>query len=298
MRGVAAAPPGLARLNDADPGPLAEDLTEISGSRPWADVMLAGRPYATVDALLAAADAAVAGQDRVQIAEAVAAHPPLGGRTRAGSRSEGEQSTLAGSLAGDADELARLNERYVDRHGHVFLLCAEGRTADEVLAAIRDRIDLDADAAWDETVEHLRRINRLRLAKYVGADPAEANAANADATAAGVALELTDASGELVASGVTDDDGRWRAPDGITAGALAAIILNVVLLGVPREETDEEMAEDARHQVEAACPSLREGADGAARGHARPVSRDDASRSGGAGAGESPEPVADGADRA
>lgn len=45
---------------------------------------------------------------------------------------------------------------------------------------------------------------------------------------------------------------------GITAGALAAIILNVILLGVPRGETDEELADDARHQVEAACPDLTE----------------------------------------
>ncbi len=157
----------MAFINRADAGHLAEDFAELSGSRPWADAMVAGRPYHSLDELLKKADATLAAQDRILIAEAVKAHPPLGGRTRSGSRSEGEQSALTDSLGSAADELRELNDRYIERHGHVFLLCAEGRGADEVLEAIRARIGKDAETAWTETVEHLRRINRLRLVKYV-----------------------------------------------------------------------------------------------------------------------------------
>lgn len=159
----------VAPFNIAERRTLTADLVRLTGSKPLARKLVAGRPYLTLDTLLDAADAGLKELDRLATAEAVAAHPPLGGRTTAGSRPACEQSALqAGLDDATAAELRDLNDEYTRRHGHVFLYCASGRGPAEVLEELRRRLAGAPEDAWADTVEHLRRINRLRLTSYLG----------------------------------------------------------------------------------------------------------------------------------
>ena len=133
--------------------------------------MAAGRPYAGLDTLLDAGDRAVAELDRDDLAEALAAHPRIG-QQAAGSSTEAAWSRKEQVAVGAADDqvqaaLAEGNRAYEERFGHVFLIRADGRSAEEMLAALRERLGNDPDTEWREVAEELRQITRLRLERLL-----------------------------------------------------------------------------------------------------------------------------------
>jgi OHCU decarboxylase len=96
--------------------------------------------------------------------EAFAAHPRLGERGGvARNSSEKEQSRIMGAADETLAQLAEGNRRYEARFGHVFLISAAGRTAEEVLAALRKRMDNDPVTEVRVAAEEQRKITRLRL---------------------------------------------------------------------------------------------------------------------------------------
>lgn len=73
--------PGLTRFNTLADGEAAPALHEVCASAAWGETVLAGRPYATEEALLAASDAAMAELTAADLADAMAGHPPIGARS-------------------------------------------------------------------------------------------------------------------------------------------------------------------------------------------------------------------------
>ncbi|OPF78559.1 OHCU decarboxylase [Streptomyces antioxidans] len=159
---TSSAPPGLARFNAADDRAAAALLSSVCASRTWGAAVAAGRPYATVGKLLDASDAAMAQLTAADLAEAMAAHPPIGRPAPGDAASAREQS---GVRDAERAELLELNLAYQERHGHVFLICATGRTGEEMLAALRARIRHDADTERDIVRTELGKINRIRLTR-------------------------------------------------------------------------------------------------------------------------------------
>jgi OHCU decarboxylase len=136
------------------------------GSTRWAQMMAAARPFAAFAAMEAAADAAWASLDRADWLEAFAAHPRIGDATRSAWASE-EQS---GSRAADDEVRARLaagNRAYEARFGYIFIVCATGRSASQMLAGLEDRLANDAAIELRVAGEEQRKITRLRLAKLL-----------------------------------------------------------------------------------------------------------------------------------
>ncbi len=126
----------------------------------------AARPFATFDALLQTADDVWAGLAVDDRREAFAAHPRIG--ERGGSVwARGEQAGAAGA----SDEILRAleagNHEYEERFGHVFLINASGKGAEEMLDALRERLGNDPDAELAEAAEQQRQITRIRLEKLV-----------------------------------------------------------------------------------------------------------------------------------
>ncbi|SNS11077.1 2-oxo-4-hydroxy-4-carboxy-5-ureidoimidazoline decarboxylase [Actinacidiphila glaucinigra] len=164
--------PGLARFNAAGGPEAIALLHEVCASRSWGAAVTAARPYDTLDALLAASDDATADLTPDDLAEAMAGHPPIG-RPRPGDPvSAREQGGVRDS---QREELLALNLAYQERHGHVFLICATGRTGDQMLAALKERIGNDPGTERETVRTELGRINRLRLTRLVEAakeDPA------------------------------------------------------------------------------------------------------------------------------
>ncbi|MEC3997834.1 2-oxo-4-hydroxy-4-carboxy-5-ureidoimidazoline decarboxylase [Actinacidiphila sp. DG2A-62] len=202
--------PGLARLNDAAAPAAAQLLREVCGSTAWCAAVAAGRPYADLAGLLAASDAAMAALTAADLAEAMAAHPPIGRPAPGDPASAREQSGV-----GDAEraELLRLNAEYQQAHGHVFLIRAAGRTGAQMLAALKGRIGNDPDTEREIVRTELAGINRIRLTRLAGAaaepetaqTPAAADAAaTPDATTptASVSTHILDTSRGRPAPGV------------------------------------------------------------------------------------------------
>ena len=157
------------RLDGFDAAPEAEALAALAGccsSAEWARRVAAGRPYGTVDAVVAAADSALAGLDEGQIDAALAAHPRIGERSEHAS-SQREQATVASAAADVLDALAAGNRAYEQRFGHVYLVCADGRPAAELLAVLHERLGHEPAEERRVVRAELGRINALRLRRLL-----------------------------------------------------------------------------------------------------------------------------------
>jgi 2-oxo-4-hydroxy-4-carboxy-5-ureidoimidazoline decarboxylase len=163
-------PPGLARFNDLEEPAALAALHEACASTAWARRLLAARPYATPEALYSASDAATAELGEADLAEAMAGHPPIG-RPRPGDpTSAREQSGMAGAADGLKAEMLELNLAYQERFGHVFLICATGRTGEEMRDAVKERIGNPPEREREIVRTELGKINRIRLARLVEED--------------------------------------------------------------------------------------------------------------------------------
>lgn len=165
---------GVARINALDRDPAIAEFLRCCGSSRWALAMADARPFADHTELHAQADAIWEGLDPDDWREAFSHHPRIGAGDADRSRfaetrdwSRGEQAGVTGAAADVRSSLAALNDRYFDRFGHVFLICASGKSAEEMLKALRDRIDNDPGRELRVAAEEQRRITELRLDKLL-----------------------------------------------------------------------------------------------------------------------------------
>lgn len=159
----------VAELDRASPGHAAALLRPSCASVRWIERLAGGRPYESLGRLTAASDAAIAALSWHDIEEALAAHPRIGdraqGRGRETSWSRQEQAATTGA-GGDVQARLRAgNAEYEERFGHVFLIRATGRAAEQMLAALRARLGHDPMTEREVVRAELADIVRLRLAK-------------------------------------------------------------------------------------------------------------------------------------
>jgi 2-oxo-4-hydroxy-4-carboxy-5-ureidoimidazoline decarboxylase len=157
----------LHRFNIAPLERALAELTACCASPQWAAAVAAGRPYGSVAGFLARAGAVVTELDESEIDKALAGHPRIGERPEhAFPAHASSQQEQAGVAEADADTLATLaecNRTYEQRFGHVYLVCADGRTATELLAVLRERLENDPATERRVLRTELGKINRLRL---------------------------------------------------------------------------------------------------------------------------------------
>ncbi|MER7179203.1 2-oxo-4-hydroxy-4-carboxy-5-ureidoimidazoline decarboxylase [Streptomyces hyaluromycini] len=163
-------PPGLARFNELEEHAALAALHEACASTAWARRLLAARPYATPEALYTASDAAMAELSTADLAQAMAGHPPIGRPKPGDPTSAREQSGMAGAGDGLKAEMLELNLAYQERFGHVFLICATGRSGEEMRDAVRERIGNPPEREREIVRTELGKINRIRLARLVEED--------------------------------------------------------------------------------------------------------------------------------
>ena len=166
----------LARLNALPVAEAKEHLRACCGSSRWVEAMLARRPFASLDHLLAAADDAWLATGPRDWDEAFAHHPRIGERqaaaqvsATAGAWSAGEQATAVGGGAAVRAALAEANAAYERRFGRIYLVCAAGRSAEELLADVAARMGNDPEREREVAMEEQRKITRLRLNTLIGA---------------------------------------------------------------------------------------------------------------------------------
>lgn len=162
---------GLHRFNTASREQALAELTACCASPGWAAAVADGRPYPSVDTVLKRADSVLGQLDEAEIDKALAAHPRIGespehlSPEHASSRRE--QAGVAGADAEVLAALAEGNRFYEQRFGHVYLVCADGRSATELLALLRGRLaNAPSTERW-KLRDELAKINKLRLTRLL-----------------------------------------------------------------------------------------------------------------------------------
>lgn len=161
----------LDSLNAApDDERLQDALRACCTASSWVRRMVTGRPYSDAAALHAASDVATADLDAAGLAEALAGHPRIGERgTHQPAWSSQEQAGVAGADDEVRAQLAAANAAYERRFNQVYLVCATGLGATELLDVCRARLANDATTERTVVLAELAKINRLRLAKLLSA---------------------------------------------------------------------------------------------------------------------------------
>ena len=156
-------------FNSAPEAELRPLLTECLAVPRWVDAIVAGRPYASMDALLAASHVAAQGLSDEEVLGAIAGHPRIGERQKTGGVSaKWSRSEQSGVDSSQADRLAAANAAYEDRFGHIYLVCATGLSGAEMLENLAARMDNPPDAELRVVNRELTKIAALRLQKLIG----------------------------------------------------------------------------------------------------------------------------------
>lgn len=128
--------------------------------------MVAARPFESAGAVFDASDRIWRSLGRDDWLEAFAAHPRIGARAATGWSAR-EQAGVAAAGEPTRARLVDANREYDRRFGHVFIVCATGKTADEMLALLQARLGNDRATELAIAAEEQRKITRLRLEKLL-----------------------------------------------------------------------------------------------------------------------------------
>src|SRR5262245_29835749 len=159
------------RLDSATEGDARAMLARCCGSTRWIDRMLSRRPFGSQETLLSTARDVWFALDSSDWREAFQHHPKIGDRDALRTRfaatrslSESEQSGVAGAPDDILDGLAEGNADYERRFGFIFIVCASGKTAEEMLGLLRSRIDNDPAREVQIAAAEQAKITEIRLA--------------------------------------------------------------------------------------------------------------------------------------
>lgn len=164
----------LERLNALPEQEAAAALTRCCGASAWVRQMLAHRPYASVEALHTLAQRLWAAQGREDVLEAFTHHPRIGDlaslRQRFASTaawSGQEQAGVAGAAERVLERLAAGNTAYEERFGYIFIVCATGRSAAEMLALLEARLHNPPEQELGIAAAEQAKILAIRLEKLL-----------------------------------------------------------------------------------------------------------------------------------
>jgi allantoicase len=164
----------IARFNNLSPSRAQKALLDCCGAKRWAERMAAQTPFADVSQFLETADKTWMQLEREDWLEAFRHHPAIGesrakAKQSANARrwSAGEQSVAQRSPRETLATLAAENRKYETKFGHVFLICASGKSSEEILKNLRQRLANDSEAELHVAAEEQRKITRLRLEKLL-----------------------------------------------------------------------------------------------------------------------------------
>ena len=137
----------------------------------WADAVVAGRPYASADALVESAGRLAQEWGEADLDTALSHHPRIGERAAGtdaeAAASRAEQAAMATAAEDVATRIADGNRAYEERFGRVFLIRAAGRSPEEMLAELERRLGDDAAAEAREALSQLAEIALLRLRAFL-----------------------------------------------------------------------------------------------------------------------------------
>jgi 2-oxo-4-hydroxy-4-carboxy-5-ureidoimidazoline decarboxylase len=167
----------VGELDEMPESSAAEILADCCGSSRWVSEMIAARPFGSRDAVFAAADRVWSSLSTSDWLEAFAHHPRIGERAGAVSQGEGGSAWSSAEQARVSDAgddvrkaLAATNEEYERRFGYIYIVCATGKTPEQMLEIADKRLHNDAASEIRIAAEEQRKITRVRLQKLLEED--------------------------------------------------------------------------------------------------------------------------------
>jgi OHCU decarboxylase len=164
----------LTWLNGLRPTEATDEFLKCCGSREWARRMAESRPFESAEQLSKRASEIWGMLDRNDWLEAFRSHPKIGGSKAAEKVSEqsrawsgAEQSGVKSASEQVLGELARLNEEYDEKFGFIFIVCASGKSSDEMLAILKSRLSNDAETEMRTAASEQEKITEIRLRKLI-----------------------------------------------------------------------------------------------------------------------------------
>ena len=163
----------LERLNKLLPSEARAELMRCCGSSRWADGMVRARPFSDAEHLFSEAAWLWKQTGPEDWREAFTHHPRIGeSQLRAkfaptASWSSQEQGGVKGADEAVLKGLAEGNVEYEKRFGFIFLVCATGKSAAEMLELLRARLDNPPDEELRIAAEEQAKITRIRLEKLL-----------------------------------------------------------------------------------------------------------------------------------
>jgi OHCU decarboxylase len=165
----------LEHLNMAPHDEAWRALLTCCGSKRWAQLMVEARPFASLAALEEAADRIWQELGPEDWLEAFSSHPKIGARQaerpqskQSSQWSAQEQSGTHQSATETLSALAESNNEYERRFGYIFIVCATGKSGEEMLALCQRRLTNEPEKELPVAAEEQRLITRIRLRKLIG----------------------------------------------------------------------------------------------------------------------------------
>jgi 2-oxo-4-hydroxy-4-carboxy-5-ureidoimidazoline decarboxylase len=165
---------GLAQLDALDEAALTQALERCAGAHRWVDAMAARRPFGSREELHRAASELWRSMGRDDLLEAFAHHPRIGDvdslRAKFAATASWASSEQAGAAAASEQTLQDLKDRnrdYEARFGYIFIVCATGKSAGEMLALLNARLRNGPDEELRVAAGEQEKILHLRLDKLL-----------------------------------------------------------------------------------------------------------------------------------
>ena len=167
----------LAEFNALPSAKAESALQDCCGSMQWAARMAAQRPFANLNALYESADTIWQNLERADWLEAFSHHPQIGEKAAVGSTSarkwaEGEQTGARAAGENVKSRLAYGNRAYYEKFGYIYIVCATGKSAEEMLALLEQRVQNDSVSELPVAADQQRLITRIRLEKLFAGEHA------------------------------------------------------------------------------------------------------------------------------
>jgi OHCU decarboxylase len=157
----------LDHLNTLEALRAQAEFRRCCGSAQWAMAMSGARPFADVDAMIARGETIWTSLAPRDWLEAFSAHPRIGERRDASAWSSEEQAGTRLADERTQEKLAALNVDYQERFGYIFIVCATGKSSEEMLALLDARLSNDPQTEIVVAAGEQRKIIAVRLRKLV-----------------------------------------------------------------------------------------------------------------------------------
>lgn len=164
----------IEKLNSLEKNTLKEEFLKCCGSNNWAENLVNEFPFESEQELFSKSDNVWNSLNKNDYLEAFSQHPKIGDINSLAKKfantkgwAENEQSGVNSANQQVIEELAEYNDIYDKRFGYIFIVCATGKSAQEMLDILKSRVDNDAEKELKIASEEQNKITKIRLEKLL-----------------------------------------------------------------------------------------------------------------------------------